>query len=90
TSWAMCLNDLPATESGISGEKPGLFYGADDQCKRAFGVKATVCSFSRPDIDVCNVLSCHTDPADLSTCTRWMVPLLDGTECGPNKVPVTE
>ncbi|XP_038637738.1 A disintegrin and metalloproteinase with thrombospondin motifs 13 [Scyliorhinus canicula] len=85
TSRAMCLNDLPATESGISGEKPGLFYGADDQCKRAFGVKATVCSFSRPDIDVCNVLSCHTDPADLSICTRWMIPLLDGTECGPDK-----
>ncbi|XP_067868142.1 A disintegrin and metalloproteinase with thrombospondin motifs 13 isoform X2 [Heterodontus francisci] len=85
TSKAMCLNDLPATESDLSSQKPGLFYGADDQCKIAFGEKASACSFSRHDIDVCNVLSCHTDPADHSTCTRLFIPLLDGTECGPNK-----
>ncbi|XP_078406351.1 A disintegrin and metalloproteinase with thrombospondin motifs 13 isoform X2 [Cetorhinus maximus] len=85
TSKAMCLNDLPATESDLSSQKPGLYYGADDQCKIAFGDKATSCSFSRHDVDVCNVLSCHTDPADHSTCTRLFIPLLDGTECGPNK-----
>ncbi|XP_078082281.1 A disintegrin and metalloproteinase with thrombospondin motifs 13 [Mustelus asterias] len=85
TSQAMCLDDLPATESDLSGQKPGLFYGADDQCKIAFGDKATICTFSKHDIDVCNVLSCHTDPADRSTCTRLFIPLLDGTECGPNK-----
>ncbi|XP_067826099.1 A disintegrin and metalloproteinase with thrombospondin motifs 13 [Heptranchias perlo] len=85
TSQATCLNDLPATESDLSSHKPGLYYGADEQCRIAFGDKASACSFSNQDIDVCNVLSCHTDPADRSTCTRLFIPLLDGTECGPNK-----
>ncbi|XP_060697217.1 A disintegrin and metalloproteinase with thrombospondin motifs 13 [Hemiscyllium ocellatum] len=85
TSQATCLNDLPASESDLPGQKPGLFYGIDDQCKIAFGAKASACTFSRHDIDVCNVLSCHTDAADPSTCTRLYIPLLDGTECGTNK-----
>ncbi|GCC19100.1 hypothetical protein chiPu_0018212 [Chiloscyllium punctatum] len=85
TSQATCLNDLPASESDLPGQKPGLFYGVDDQCKIAFGAKASACTFSRHDIDVCNVLSCHTDTADHSTCTRLYIPLLDGTECGTNK-----
>lgn len=36
--------------------------------------------------DICKVLSCHVQPADKSSCTRLLVPLLDGTECGINKV----
>ncbi|XP_032904626.1 A disintegrin and metalloproteinase with thrombospondin motifs 13 isoform X1 [Amblyraja radiata] len=80
-----CLDDFPATESDLSSQKPGLYYGMDDQCKIAFGGKAISCSFSQHDIDVCNVLSCHADPSDHSTCTRLFIPLLDGTECGPNK-----
>lgn len=35
---------------------------------------------------MCRVLSCHTNSADQSTCSRLHVPLLDGTECGANKV----
>ncbi|XP_051892863.1 A disintegrin and metalloproteinase with thrombospondin motifs 13 isoform X1 [Pristis pectinata] len=80
-----CLDDLPATDSDLSSQKPGLYYGVDDQCKRVFGGKASSCSFSKHDIDVCNVLSCHTDPSDHSTCKRLFIPLLEGTECGPNK-----
>ncbi|XP_032094423.1 A disintegrin and metalloproteinase with thrombospondin motifs 13 isoform X1 [Thamnophis elegans] len=34
---------------------------------------------------MCQVLSCHTNLADQSTCSRLHVPLLDGTECGINK-----
>uniref|UniRef100_UPI00398F1070 A disintegrin and metalloproteinase with thrombospondin motifs 13 n=1 Tax=Pristiophorus japonicus TaxID=55135 RepID=UPI00398F1070 len=85
TSQATCLNDLPAIEDNLSSHKPGLYYGVDDQCKIAFGDKASACTFSRHDIDVCNVLSCHTDPAERSSCTRLFIPLLDGTECGYNK-----
>lgn len=36
--------------------------------------------------DICKILSCHVQPADKSSCTRLLVPLLDGTECGVNKV----
>lgn len=36
--------------------------------------------------DTCQALSCHTDPLDHSSCSRLLVPLLDGTECGPEKV----
>ena len=36
--------------------------------------------------DICEVLSCHVQPGDKSSCTRLLVPLLDGTECGINKV----
>uniref|UniRef100_A0A4W3GFD9 ADAM metallopeptidase with thrombospondin type 1 motif 13 n=1 Tax=Callorhinchus milii TaxID=7868 RepID=A0A4W3GFD9_CALMI len=85
TEQATCLRDLPATELYLSGRKPGLYYGADDQCKIAFGDKASACTFNSQDIDMCKVLSCHTDPLDHSVCTRLFIPLLDGTECGPNK-----
>ncbi|XP_061460434.1 A disintegrin and metalloproteinase with thrombospondin motifs 13 isoform X2 [Rhineura floridana] len=82
---ASCTNDLPDLKDNIPGGKPGLYYGADEQCMTAFGGGATACTFSRHDIDMCKVLSCHTNPADQSSCTRLLVPLLDGTECGINK-----
>ncbi|XP_075762079.1 A disintegrin and metalloproteinase with thrombospondin motifs 13 isoform X1 [Pelodiscus sinensis] len=85
TSQASCLNDLPALEGSIPGWKPGLYYGADEQCKIAFGSAAAACTFARNDIDTCRVLSCHTHQADRTSCTRLLVPLLDGTECGINK-----
>ncbi|MGH0164095.1 UNVERIFIED_CONTAM: hypothetical protein FKN15_046617 [Acipenser sinensis] len=84
-SQAACLDDLPVLEGGLPGWKPGLYYGADDQCKIAFGGSARACSFTRPNVDVCRVLSCHVDPRDRSSCTRLLIPLLDGTECGPNQ-----
>uniref|UniRef100_A0A8B9FW87 ADAM metallopeptidase with thrombospondin type 1 motif 13 n=1 Tax=Amazona collaria TaxID=241587 RepID=A0A8B9FW87_9PSIT len=80
TGQTNCLNDLPDTDGSIPGWKPGLYYGADEQCKIAFGAVATACTF-----DICEVLSCHVQPADKSSCTRLLVPLLDGTECGVNK-----
>lgn len=43
----------------------------------------TTCPFSQ---DICQALSCHTDPLDQSSCSRLLTPLLDGTECGPEKV----
>ncbi|XP_030063567.1 A disintegrin and metalloproteinase with thrombospondin motifs 13 isoform X1 [Microcaecilia unicolor] len=82
---ASCVNDLPDLESGIPGWKPGLYYGADDQCRIAFGSTAMACTFSRNDLDICSVLSCHTSQSDLTSCARLLVPLLDGTECGINK-----
>ncbi|MGH0146057.1 UNVERIFIED_CONTAM: hypothetical protein FKN15_007600 [Acipenser sinensis] len=84
-SQAACLDDLPVLEGGLPGWKPGLYYGADDQCKIAFGGSARACSFTRPNVDVCRVLSCHVDPRDRSSCTRLLIPLLDGTECGPDQ-----
>ncbi|XP_047278655.1 A disintegrin and metalloproteinase with thrombospondin motifs 13 isoform X2 [Homo sapiens] len=36
-------------------------------------------------MDMCQALSCHTDPLDQSSCSRLLVPLLDGTECGVEK-----
>uniref|UniRef100_A0A803VS30 ADAM metallopeptidase with thrombospondin type 1 motif 13 n=1 Tax=Ficedula albicollis TaxID=59894 RepID=A0A803VS30_FICAL len=80
TGQTSCLNDLPDMDGSIPGWKPGLYYGADEQCKIAFGSLATACTF-----DICKVLSCHVQPADKSSCTRLLVPLLDGTECGINK-----
>ncbi|KAM4647634.1 A disintegrin and metalloproteinase with thrombospondin motifs 13 isoform 5-T5 [Amazona ochrocephala] len=80
-----CLNDLPDTDGSIPGWKPGLYYGADEQCKIAFGAVATACTFADSNVDICEVLSCHVQPADKSSCTRLLVPLLDGTECGVNK-----
>uniref|UniRef100_A0A8C3V647 ADAM metallopeptidase with thrombospondin type 1 motif 13 n=1 Tax=Catharus ustulatus TaxID=91951 RepID=A0A8C3V647_CATUS len=80
TGQTSCLNDLPDMDGSIPGWKPGLYYGADEQCKIAFGSVATACTF-----DICKVLSCHVQPADKSSCTRLLVPLLDGTECGINK-----
>uniref|UniRef100_A0A452HFX3 Peptidase M12B domain-containing protein n=1 Tax=Gopherus agassizii TaxID=38772 RepID=A0A452HFX3_9SAUR len=85
TGQASCLNDLPDLEGSIPGWKPGLYYGADEQCKIAFGSAAMACTFARNDIDMCRVLSCHTHRADQTSCTRLLVPLLDGTECGINK-----
>ncbi|XP_066569266.1 A disintegrin and metalloproteinase with thrombospondin motifs 13 [Amia ocellicauda] len=82
---AGCLKDLPMQEGGLQDWKPGLYYGADDQCRIAFGSAARACSFTRADIDVCRVLSCHVTPGDRNTCTRLLIPLLDGSECGPNQ-----
>uniref|UniRef100_A0A8C9G2S3 ADAM metallopeptidase with thrombospondin type 1 motif 13 n=1 Tax=Pavo cristatus TaxID=9049 RepID=A0A8C9G2S3_PAVCR len=80
TGQTNCLNDLPDMDGNIPGWKPGLYYGADEQCKIAFGSVATACTF-----DICKALSCHVQPGDKSSCTRLLVPLLDGTECGINK-----
>ncbi|XP_064583683.1 A disintegrin and metalloproteinase with thrombospondin motifs 13 isoform X4 [Zonotrichia leucophrys gambelii] len=85
TGQTSCLNDLPAMDGSIPGWKPGLYYGADEQCKIAFGSVATACTFADTNVDICKVLSCHVHPADKSSCTRLLVPLLDGTECGINK-----
>ncbi|KAM8934321.1 A disintegrin and metalloproteinase with thrombospondin motifs 13 [Pelodytes ibericus] len=82
---ASCVNDLPALEGTIPGWKPGLYYGADEQCQIAFGSSALACTFSRNDLDSCRVLSCHTSQHDRTSCNRILVPLLDGTECGVNK-----
>ncbi|XP_053329641.1 A disintegrin and metalloproteinase with thrombospondin motifs 13 isoform X2 [Spea bombifrons] len=82
---ASCINDLPAMEGSIPTWKPGLYYGADEQCQIAFGSSALACTFSRNDLDTCSVLSCHPSQQDRSSCTRILVPLLDGTECGENK-----
>ncbi|KAM4696014.1 A disintegrin and metalloproteinase with thrombospondin motifs 13 [Rhinophrynus dorsalis] len=82
---ASCINDLPALESSIPSWKPGLYYGADEQCQIAFGSSALACTFSRNDLDTCSVLSCHLSLQDRTSCTRVLLPLLDGTECGENK-----
>ncbi|XP_074968782.1 A disintegrin and metalloproteinase with thrombospondin motifs 13 isoform X4 [Phalacrocorax aristotelis] len=85
TGQTNCLNDLPDMDDSIPGWKPGLYYGADEQCKIAFGSVATACTFADSNVDICEVLSCHVQPGDKSSCTRLLVPLLDGTECGINK-----
>ncbi|XP_062446969.1 A disintegrin and metalloproteinase with thrombospondin motifs 13 isoform X2 [Rhea pennata] len=85
TGQTNCLNDLPDMDGSIPGWKPGLYYGADEQCKIAFGNVATACTFADSNVDICKVLSCHVQPKDKSSCTRLLVPLLDGTECGINK-----
>ncbi|XP_056396024.1 A disintegrin and metalloproteinase with thrombospondin motifs 13 isoform X2 [Hyla sarda] len=82
---ANCIDDLPALESNIPGWKPGLYYGADEQCKIAFGSSALACTFSNNDLDMCSVLSCHINQQHRTSCNRLLVPLLDGTECGENK-----
>uniref|UniRef100_A0A8C6VJI6 ADAM metallopeptidase with thrombospondin type 1 motif 13 n=1 Tax=Naja naja TaxID=35670 RepID=A0A8C6VJI6_NAJNA len=84
TGQASCTDDLPVLKSSLPEAKPGLYFGADEQCKIAFGSGASACTFSY-DVDMCQVLSCHTNPADPSSCSRLHVPLLDGTECGINK-----
>ncbi len=38
----------------------------------------------------CRALSCHVNPDDDSSCKRLLVPLLDGTECAPNQVLISE
>ncbi|XP_072285923.1 A disintegrin and metalloproteinase with thrombospondin motifs 13 isoform X2 [Pyxicephalus adspersus] len=80
-----CINDLPALEDNIPSLKPGLYYGANEQCQIAFGSSALACTFSRNDLDTCSVLSCHVNHQDMTSCSRLLVPLLDGTECGQNK-----
>ncbi|XP_015687440.1 A disintegrin and metalloproteinase with thrombospondin motifs 13 [Protobothrops mucrosquamatus] len=84
TGQASCTDDLPVLKSSLPEAKPGLYFGAEEQCKVAFGSGASACTFSY-DVDMCRVLSCHTNSADQSTCSRLHVPLLDGTECGINK-----
>uniref|UniRef100_A0A3B3QV97 ADAM metallopeptidase with thrombospondin type 1 motif 13 n=1 Tax=Paramormyrops kingsleyae TaxID=1676925 RepID=A0A3B3QV97_9TELE len=82
---ADCVRDLPVFGGSLQDWKPGLYYGVDDQCRIAFGSVARACSFRSGDVDACRVLSCHTVPGDQSSCTRLLVPLLDGTECAPNQ-----
>ncbi|KAG7480504.1 hypothetical protein MATL_G00056850 [Megalops atlanticus] len=80
-----CVKDLPVLGGSLQDWKPGLYYGVDDQCRIAFGITARACSFAHTDIDVCRVLSCHVAPGDDTSCTRLLIPLLDGTECAPNQ-----
>ncbi|XP_068105317.1 A disintegrin and metalloproteinase with thrombospondin motifs 13 isoform X2 [Hyperolius riggenbachi] len=82
---ASCIDDLPDLVDNIPNLKPGLYYGATEQCRIAFGSAALACTFSRNDLDMCSVLSCHMTQRDLTSCSRILVPLLDGTECGQNK-----
>ncbi|XP_077377765.1 A disintegrin and metalloproteinase with thrombospondin motifs 13 isoform X2 [Festucalex cinctus] len=82
---AECVKDQPTLESSLQDWKPGLYYGVDDQCRIAFGSSARSCSFTNPDMPMCRVLSCHTNPNDDSSCKRLLVPLLDGTQCAPNQ-----
>uniref|UniRef100_A0AAR2ITH4 Peptidase M12B domain-containing protein n=1 Tax=Pygocentrus nattereri TaxID=42514 RepID=A0AAR2ITH4_PYGNA len=79
---AECVKDVPVLEGSLQEWRPGLYYGVDDQCRIAFGSTATACSFTSNDMVI---LSCHIIPGDRSSCTRLLVPLLDGTECGPNQ-----
>ncbi|XP_060466300.2 A disintegrin and metalloproteinase with thrombospondin motifs 13 isoform X2 [Panthera onca] len=87
---ARCLWDPPGPQAGAAGSppraQPGLHYGADEQCRVAFGPAAVACTFTRGHLDVCQALSCHKDPLDQSVCSRLLTPLLDGTECGEQKV----
>nr|XP_012637448.1 A disintegrin and metalloproteinase with thrombospondin motifs 13 isoform X3 [Microcebus murinus] len=86
---AHCLWDPPQPGPGperhLGEALPGLYYGADEQCQVAFGPAAVACTFAREDLDMCQALSCHTDPLDQSSCSRRLIPLLDGTECGVGK-----
>uniref|UniRef100_A0A2K6UC41 A disintegrin and metalloproteinase with thrombospondin motifs 13 n=1 Tax=Saimiri boliviensis boliviensis TaxID=39432 RepID=A0A2K6UC41_SAIBB len=86
---ARCVSDPPGPQPGSAGRppeaQPGLYYSAEEQCRVAFGPKAVACTFAREHLDMCQALSCHTDPLDQSSCSRLLVPLLDGTECGVEK-----
>ncbi|XP_042103936.1 A disintegrin and metalloproteinase with thrombospondin motifs 13 isoform X2 [Ovis aries] len=86
---ARCMWDPPAQRPGPAGRppeaQPGLYYGADEQCRVAFGPTAVACTFRGEHLDMCQALSCHTDPLDPSSCSRLLIPLLDGTECGVGK-----
>nr|XP_060466306.1 A disintegrin and metalloproteinase with thrombospondin motifs 13 isoform X7 [Panthera onca] len=86
---ARCLWDPPGPQARAAGSppraQPGLHYGADEQCRVAFGPAAVACTFTRGHLDVCQALSCHKDPLDQSVCSRLLTPLLDGTECGEQK-----
>ncbi|XP_058158650.1 A disintegrin and metalloproteinase with thrombospondin motifs 13 [Dasypus novemcinctus] len=87
TGRARCLEDPPPPQPAgrLPRAQPGLYYGADQQCRVAFGPQAAACTFAREHQDRCEALSCHTDPLDRSNCRRLLVPLLDGTECGLDK-----
>ncbi|XP_028919038.1 A disintegrin and metalloproteinase with thrombospondin motifs 13 isoform X1 [Ornithorhynchus anatinus] len=85
TGQASCVDDLPEQDGSIPGGEPGLYYGADEQCRIAFGSSAVACTFATSDADMCKVLSCHANSLDQTSCSRLFVPLLDGTECGVNK-----
>ncbi|XP_053774917.1 A disintegrin and metalloproteinase with thrombospondin motifs 13 isoform X2 [Desmodus rotundus] len=84
-----CVLDPPGPQSLSAGRPPqahpGLYYGADEQCRMAFGPSAVACTFARENLDTCQALSCHTDPLDHSSCSRLLLPLLDWTQCGPEK-----
>ncbi|KAM9642400.1 A disintegrin and metalloproteinase with thrombospondin motifs 13 [Trichechus inunguis] len=86
---ARCVWDPPRPQPEPAGRmpdaQPGLYYGVDEQCRVAFGRTAVACTFARERLDMCQALSCHTDPLDLSSCSRLLIPLLDGTECGVDK-----
>lgn len=82
---AECVKDLPVLGGSLQDWKPGLYYGADDQCRIAFGKAARACTFTSSDLPPCRVLSCHVTPNNNSSCKRLLVPLLDGTECGLNQ-----
>ncbi|XP_045431121.1 A disintegrin and metalloproteinase with thrombospondin motifs 13 [Pipistrellus kuhlii] len=86
---ARCVWDQPGPQSGPARRPPqahpGLYYGADQQCRVAFGPSAVACTFAPEDTDACRALSCHTDPLDHSSCSRLLLPMLDGTECGLQK-----
>ncbi|XP_077005183.1 A disintegrin and metalloproteinase with thrombospondin motifs 13 isoform X3 [Tamandua tetradactyla] len=85
---ARCLWDPPPLSmptGRLTHVQPGLYYSADQQCRVAFGPAAAACTFAREHLDRCQALSCHTDPLDRSSCSRLLIPLLDGTECGVDK-----
>nr|KAF6482914.1 ADAM metallopeptidase with thrombospondin type 1 motif 13 [Rousettus aegyptiacus] len=71
--------------SACSRRQLSHLLSADEQCRVAFGPRAVACTFAREDLDMCQALSCHTEPLDQSSCSRLLVPLLDGTACGPEK-----
>uniref|UniRef100_H0VGJ2 ADAM metallopeptidase with thrombospondin type 1 motif 13 n=1 Tax=Cavia porcellus TaxID=10141 RepID=H0VGJ2_CAVPO len=89
TGWMRCMWDPPRLPGGpvrrLPDAQPGLYYGMDEQCRIAFGQAAVACTFAREGVDMCQALSCHTDPLDQSSCSRRLVALLDGTECGVEK-----
>ncbi|XP_058380669.1 A disintegrin and metalloproteinase with thrombospondin motifs 13 [Diceros bicornis minor] len=86
---ARCVWDPPGPQFRPAGRPPeahpGLYYDADEQCRVAFGPAAVACTFTREHFDRCQALSCHPDPLDQSSCSRLLIPLLDGTECGVEK-----
>ncbi|CAL9708505.1 unnamed protein product [Knipowitschia caucasica] len=82
---AECVSDLPAHGGSLQDWRPGLYYGVHEQCQIAFGKTARACTFSNTDLPPCRVLSCHVDSNNDSSCKRLLVPLLDGTECGPDQ-----
>ncbi|KAF6326872.1 ADAM metallopeptidase with thrombospondin type 1 motif 13 [Rhinolophus ferrumequinum] len=73
------------TWSACSRQQLLHLLSADEQCRVAFGPAAVACTFTRETLDTCQALSCHTDPLDQSSCSRLLIPLLDGTECGLEK-----